>query len=66
MPTFAKARKNITEEIEKMMSTWTKKEHEDFTRYLFKNRIKDRRENTSKINKSYKGVNKNIKLIWFV
>jgi len=28
MPTFAKARKNITEEIEKMMSTWTKKEHE--------------------------------------
>ena len=51
MLTFTKARKNITEEIEKMMSTRTEKEHENFTEYLFKNRQKDQREKENKNDK---------------
>lgn len=51
MPTFAKARKNITEEIQEMMSTWTEKKHENFTEYLFKNRQKDQREKENKNDK---------------
>jgi len=45
---FREARKGITEETKKLMEEWSKKDFEDFTEYLYKNRQKDRRGKMTK------------------
>lgn len=46
---FREARKELTEETKKLMKEWSKKDLEDFTEYLYKNRQKDRREKMTKV-----------------
>jgi len=47
---FREARKGINKETKKLMKKWSKKDLEDFTEYLYKNRQKDRREKMTKVN----------------
>ncbi len=45
---FRVARKGLTEGTRKLMEEWSKKDFEDFTEYLYKNRQKDRRRKNEK------------------
>jgi len=56
---FREARKEITEETKELMKEWSKKDLEDFTEYLYKNRQKDRRGKNDRSN-NFKIGNANI------
>ena len=40
---FKGAREKLTENTKELINQWTKKDLEDFTEYLFKNRQKDKK-----------------------
>ena len=56
---FREARKGLTEETRKLIKEWSKKDLEDFTEYLYKNRQKDRRGKNDRSN-NFKIGNANI------